>query len=50
MGWFMKKGMDKGWHRMMTRSIPFVLDRPGAGSFPTRAEVAEALGRPRAAG
>jgi uncharacterized protein YndB with AHSA1/START domain len=50
MGWLMKKGMDEGWRRMMTVSIPFVLDRLAAGSFPAREEVAAAVKARRAAG
>jgi uncharacterized protein YndB with AHSA1/START domain len=36
MGWLMKRGMDKGWRRMLERSIPFVLDEMTRGRTPTR--------------
>ncbi len=39
-GWFMKKGMDKGWQRMLTRALPYVLERLRGGEVPTRDEVA----------
>ena len=38
-GWLMKKGMDKGWQRMLTRSLPFVIARLERGQLPTRDEV-----------
>ncbi|HEX9051517.1 MAG TPA: SRPBCC domain-containing protein [Anaeromyxobacter sp.] len=47
MGWIMKKGMDRGWRRMMEASIPFVLARLAAGRLPTRDEVAAELRRAR---
>jgi uncharacterized protein YndB with AHSA1/START domain len=40
MGWFMKKGMDKGWRRMVERSIPLVADGMAKGAVPSRDEVA----------
>lgn len=44
LGWIMKKGMDKGWRRMLERSLPFVLARlERTGSVPPRDEVARAL-------
>jgi uncharacterized protein YndB with AHSA1/START domain len=43
MGWIMKKGMDKGWRRMMERSLPFVLDELAKGRLPSRDEVARRL-------
>lgn len=43
MGWFMRKGMDKGWRRMLERSLPFVLARLATGRPPSREEVALAL-------
>jgi len=39
MGWLMKKGMTKGWQRMLTRSLPFVIERMQAGLLPTREDV-----------
>jgi uncharacterized protein YndB with AHSA1/START domain len=44
MGWIMKKGMSKGWRRMMERSIPFVLKSVASkGQMPSREDVAAAL-------
>ncbi len=40
MGWFMKKGMDKGWRRMLERSLPVVLAGLARGQLPSRDEVA----------
>ncbi len=45
MGWIMKQGMDKGWRRMLERSLPFVLAGLAAGRLPTREEVTRELGR-----
>lgn len=39
MGILMKKGMSKGWSRMVERSIPFVCAGMIKGTFPTREEV-----------
>jgi uncharacterized protein YndB with AHSA1/START domain len=39
MGWFMKKGMDKGWRRMLDRSLPVVLAGLAHGQLPSRDEV-----------
>lgn len=36
MGWFMKKGMTKGWTRMVERSIPRVCEYLARGEVPTR--------------
>jgi uncharacterized protein YndB with AHSA1/START domain len=40
MGWMMKKGMDKGWRRMLERSIPLVIAGLERGRIPSRDEVA----------
>ena len=49
MGWVMKKGMTKGWQRMVERSIPHVAEAASAGSIPSRAEVKARLSEtPRA--
>jgi uncharacterized protein YndB with AHSA1/START domain len=45
MGWIMKKGMDKGWRRMLERSLPFVLAGLAAGRLPTRDDLARELAR-----
>ncbi len=47
MGWIMKRGMDKGWRRMLDRSLPFVLAGLAAGRLPGREEVLEELRRRR---
>ena len=39
MGWVMKKGMDKGWGKMVARSIPFVCDGLANGKAPAREDV-----------
>jgi uncharacterized protein YndB with AHSA1/START domain len=39
MGWLMKKGMDKGWRRMVERTIPFVCDGLAKGAVPSREAV-----------
>lgn len=44
MGWIMKKGMDKGWGKMVARSIPLVCDAIAKGEAPSR-EAAQAAYR-----
>ncbi|MBI5609624.1 MAG: SRPBCC domain-containing protein [Deltaproteobacteria bacterium] len=39
MGWLMKKGMSKGWQRMLERSIPMVAEGIGKGRIPPREDV-----------
>lgn len=39
MGFIMKKGMTKGWTRMVEKGIPFVCARMTEGRIPTRDEV-----------
>ncbi len=39
MGWFMKKGMDRGWRCMLERSLPYVLGRVAREETPTREQV-----------
>lgn len=41
-GWLMKKGMSKGWQRMLERSIPLVADSIGKGEIPSREAVLRA--------
>jgi hypothetical protein len=41
-GWLMKKGMTRGWQRMVERSIPFVAAEMARGRTPTRDEVGRA--------
>jgi len=45
MGWMMKKGMNKGWRRMLQKSIPFVLAGIAQGKIPSREEVRLELSR-----
>ena len=46
MGWIMKKGMTRGWQRMIERSIPYILDELAAGRTPDRDAVrCASLGR-----
>lgn len=39
MGWLMKRGMHKGWQRMVERSIPYVVSAMKCGRVPPRDEV-----------
>ncbi len=45
MGWIMKKGMTRGWQRMVERSIPFVAAGLARGAPPSREEVLREMGR-----
>lgn len=38
-GWMMKKGMTRGWNRMIGRALPYVLSVLGQGKVPSRDEV-----------
>jgi uncharacterized protein YndB with AHSA1/START domain len=43
LGWVMKQGMTKGWNRMVSRSLPFVLEQLAKGQVPTRSQVKAAV-------
>jgi uncharacterized protein YndB with AHSA1/START domain len=45
MGWMMKKGMDRGWRRMLERSLPLVVEGVARGAIPSRDDVQKAARR-----